>query len=71
MIYSVSVDSFEFKTEFIFARSLKNKLGFESYFGIDSLENGKHVLIVSRSKFTQKDTTKWKVASIPFWYYKD
>jgi hypothetical protein len=70
-LYSVSVDSIAYKTEFIFARSLKNKLGFETYIGTDSLNNGKHLLKVSRLVITEKDTTKLSFANIPFWYYKD
>lgn len=70
-IYNVYVDSTAYTTEFIIGRSLKNKLGFEAYIGIDSLENGKHLLKVNRTKFTKKDTTKFAVAKIPFWYFRD
>jgi len=70
-IYSVSVDSTVYNTEFIFARSLKNKLGFETYIGTDSLENGKHLLSVKRLVINEKDTTKLVFARIPFWFYKD
>jgi hypothetical protein len=70
-IYSVIIDSTEQKTKFIIARSLKNKLGFETYIGIDRLENGKHQLKVSRSNTSKNDTTKWNVANIPFWYFID
>jgi hypothetical protein len=70
-LYSVSVDSIEYNPEFIFARSLKNKLGFETYIGTDSLENGKHLLNVYRLVVKEKDTTKFVFAKIPFWYFKD
>ena len=70
-IYTVLVDSTEYKSDFIFSKSLKNKLGFETYIDIDSLKKGKHLLKVQRYKFTEKDTSKWVVANIPFWYYKE
>ena len=70
-IYTVLVDSTEYKSDFIFSKSLKNKLGFETYIDIDSLKKGKHLLKVQRYKFTDKDTSKWVVANIPFWYYKE
>ena len=69
-IYSVSVDSTEFDTEFIIAKSLKNKLGFETYIGTDSLTKGKHLLKVNRMHIRQDDTTSRVVARIPFWYFK-
>ena len=70
-IYTVLVDSTEYKSDFIFSKSLKNKLGFETYIDINSLKKGKHLLKVQRYKFTEKDTSKWVVANIPFWYYKE
>jgi hypothetical protein len=70
-IYTVFVDSTEYKSDFIFSKSLKNKLGFETYIDIDSLKKGKHLLKVQRYIFTEKDTSKWVVANIPFWYFKE
>ena len=70
-IYFVTIDSIEYNPEFIFARSLKDKLGFEAYIGIDSLTNGKHLLNVNRLDITAKDKTKLVFAKIPFWYFKE
>lgn len=71
VIYSVSIDSTKCDTEFIIGKSLRNKLGFETYIGIDSLERGKHLLKIERKLLRNKDTLRRRVARIPFWYFKD
>lgn len=70
-IYYLKIDSVVYDTEFIIAKSLKEKLGFETYIGTKSLEEGKHLLKVKRKKIVDNDTTYWRVADIPFWYYKN
>ena len=70
-IYYFKIDSVVYDTEFIIAKSLKEKLGFETYIGTKHLTEGKHLLNVKRRKIVDKDTTYLHVARIPFWYYKD
>ena len=70
-IYYVKIDSTVMETEFILSKSLKEKLGFETYLGTKTLNEGKHLLQVKRRRIKDNDTTYWNVARIPFWYYKD
>ncbi len=70
-IYRIKIDSITYNNKFIFGQNLKNELGFETYIGTKKLEEGKHLLKVSRRRIVDKDTTYWKVAYIPFWYYPD
>jgi len=46
-------------------------MGFESYLSTKNLSDGKHLLKVNRMSIKEKDTSHWKVATIPFWYFKD
>ena len=70
-IYSAFIDSTKYDTEFILGKSLRNKMGFETYIGIDSLNKGKHLLKINRKLLRDKDTLNRREARIPFWYFKD
>ena len=70
-IYSVKIDSLNYKTDFILAYSKKDELGFETYVSAKTLEEGKHVLEVNRLRMRNDDTTQRLVSRIPFWYFKD
>ena len=70
-IYVTKIDSISYESDFIFGKSLNNKMGFESYLSIKSLEEGKHVLKVNRMVIEKQDTIYRNVATIPFWYFKD
>lgn len=68
---STEIDSFDYQTEFILARSYKDELGFETYISTKSIEEGKHLLKVNRLRIRKDDTTQWPVSRIPFWYYRN
>ena len=70
-IYYVLIDSMAYESEFIIGKSLKDKLGFETYLSLDSLEKGKHLLKINRKSLRDNDTIRRSVARIPFWYYRD
>lgn len=70
-IYFTKIDSMSYESDFIFGKSLNNKMGFESYLSIKNLEEGKHVLKVNRMVIDKQDTIYRNVATIPFWYFKD
>jgi len=70
-IYSIQVDSTTFESDFILGKSLRNKLGFETYIRIDNLEKGKHLLKISRKFLREQDTLQSSGTKIPFWYFKD
>lgn len=69
-VYVVTIDSTEYDKDFIFSQSMKSELGFETYVKIDSLQEGKHLLRVTRKRIRKQDTTLSNVSKIPFWYYK-
>jgi len=69
-VYVVTIDSTDYQSDFIFSQSMKSELGFETYVKIDSLQEGRHLLRVSRKRIKEKDTTLRSVSKIPFWYYK-
>jgi hypothetical protein len=68
-IYTIKIDSTTYNNELIFGQNLKKELGFETYIGTKKLKEGKHLLKVTRRSIVDNDTTYWKVADIPFWYY--
>ncbi|MFK7832393.1 MAG: hypothetical protein AB8B52_03875 [Winogradskyella sp.] len=68
-IYIIKVDSTTYNNEFIFGQNIKKELGFETYVGTKDLTEGKHLLNVNRRSIVEDDTTYWRVARIPFWYY--
>ena len=70
-IYSITIDSTNLKSEFILAKGNKDELGFETYVGINQLQEGKHLLKVNRLRTIKGDTTIASVSKIPFWYFKD
>ncbi len=70
-IYFVVIDSLKYDTDFIVAKTKKGTLGFETYVGISSLNEGKHLLDLRRYRVEKKDTTILRIARIPFWYYKN
>jgi hypothetical protein len=70
-IYSVKIDTIEYKSDFVISRWKKKDFGFETYLGIKNLTEGKHVVIVKRSHKKKDKTMSFNVAKIPFWYYKD
>jgi len=69
-IYSIKIDSTNYKSEFIIDKIDREKFGFETYIGINHLTEGKHLITISR--FIKKDSVGKKVVSrIPFWYFKN
>ncbi|WP_299224707.1 hypothetical protein [uncultured Psychroserpens sp.] len=70
-IYSVRIDSINYDSEFILTENKHQDLGFETFIKIKNLDEGKHYLKVIRKRIRKEDTTYWRVAKIPFWYYKD
>ena len=71
-IYILEIDSLDFDTDFIIGQSIKERIGFETFVDIRSLDDGKHLLKVNRKRIEKEgDTTIRIVARIPFWYFKD
>jgi len=74
-MYQVYIDSISVPKDFIYTTNANERLQFETFLDISSIEKGKHVLRIlgprgSNSPFSQKievDT----LAVIPFWYFED
>ena len=70
-IFTIRIDSTDYKSEFIVGESLTKQRGFETYVGIKNIPEGKHLLKVLRNRIRKKDTSQIYYARIPFWYYPD
>jgi len=75
-IYSLEIDSKNFKSDFVISSNTKERLGFETYLNIKKLEEGKHILtITGPAKENQIDpeskTIEKVLVTIPFWYYPE
>ncbi|WP_400077747.1 hypothetical protein [Winogradskyella sp. R77965] len=69
-VFTIRIDSIDYKSEFIFGESLKGKKGFETYISLKDLSEGKHLLKVLRKRINRdKDTINNYHDRIPFWYY--
>ena len=68
-IFSVRIDSVDYKSEFIVGRNIKDQKGFETYVSLKNLAEGKHTLKVMRKRIREKDTQNLRYETIPFWYY--
>ncbi len=65
------VDSTKLDSDFIISTNAKNRLGFETFLGLDSISDGKHQLRVMRKKREKDSVIEVIQVSIPFWYYKE
>ena len=68
-IFTIKIDSTDYKSEFIIGESSNGQNGFETYIGIKNLSEGKHLLKVLRQRIRKKDTQQVFFSRIPFWYY--
>jgi len=73
-IYSIKIDSIYYPDHnFIFTTNKLNQLGFETILNIKNLQEGKHYLNIERTQKYRKTDSCYqkKIATIPFWYYKE
>lgn len=71
-IYSIRIDSTNYKTEFVFIKSDNDeRYGFETFISTNKLNDGKHLLKLNRLRIRKGDTSNLKISTIPFWYFKD
>ncbi|WP_299115887.1 hypothetical protein [uncultured Winogradskyella sp.] len=68
-VFTIKIDSTNYKSEFIIGESTNGQKGFETYVGIKNLPEGKHLLKVLRKRIRKKDTQQFYHSRIPFWYY--
>ncbi|NER14201.1 hypothetical protein GWK08_12170 [Leptobacterium flavescens] len=70
-MYSLKIDTTDYKKEFVITTNQKDQKGFETYLDLKDLDRGKHLLVINR-KSRWRDTIRYeRVARIPFWYYPD
>jgi hypothetical protein len=67
--YTFKIDTTSYNTNFIIT-NVSNKLGFESYIGIQDLSEGKHIIELLTPKHNATDSLV-SIRKIPFWYYKN
>lgn len=71
-IFTIQIDSTDYKSDFIYGENLKGQKGFETYISLKNLPEGKHLLNVLRKRINRnKDTVNNYHERIPFWYYPD
>jgi hypothetical protein len=70
-MYTLSVDSLDFKPDFVLAQNRRKQIGFETFLPLDSVSPGKHVLAVRRNDHEQDSVYTRTVIRIPFWYYPE
>lgn len=70
-MYTLSVDSLDFKPVFVLAQNRRKQIGFETFLPLDSVSPGKHVLAVRRNDHEQDSVYTRTVIRIPFWYYPE
>lgn len=68
-VFTLRIDSTDYKSDFIFGESMKGQKGFETYLSLKDLPEGKHLLKVLRKRIYEGDTTTVYHDRIPFWYY--
>lgn len=68
-IFTVRIDTIDFKSEFIVSKTTKKQKGFETYINLKKLAEGKHLLHVMRKRIREKDTQNLYYENIPFWYF--
>ncbi len=77
-MYTLSVDSTEFKPEFVFTENSGKQMGFETFLDLQGVFRGKHTLKVARKDHRkaksdpEKDSVYVRtIINIPFWYYPE
>lgn len=70
-IYTLKIDSLEFKPQFLLTENITDQFGFETYLDLKDLSNGKHQLKVNLIHLRGKDTIESTRATIPFWFFRD
>ena len=68
-MYTLSVDSLNFKPEFVFAVNVRKQLGYQTYLDLEGLSRGKHILDVKRKDHNLDSVYTRTIIRIPFWYY--
>ena len=64
------IDTLKLDADFIISNNNKDHIYFETYLGIDTLDDGKHILRIKRKRKRNGKMEEVTDALIPFWYFK-
>lgn len=70
-VHKVFIDNKQYASDFIAGTNKKDELGFETFLNINDLEEGKHLLKISRLGIRKKDTIDITLVTIPFWKFNN
>ncbi len=70
-MYTLSIDSVDFKPKFVFSTNNRKQLGYETFLDLSEIPKGKHYLDVKRKDMRSDTTYTRRIIRIPFWYYPE
>ena len=69
-MYTISIDSVDFKPAFVISQNARKQIGYETYLDMREISNGKHSLKVNRKDHQQDSIYQRTIIEIPFWYFR-
>ena len=69
-MYTISIDSIDFKPEFVISQNVRRQIGFETFLDLKEISNGKHSVKVKRQDHQLDSVYQRTIIEIPFWYYR-
>jgi hypothetical protein len=69
-MYTISIDSIDFKPEFVISQNVRRQIGFETFLDLKEISNGKHSVKVKRQDHQRDSVYQRTIIEIPFWYYR-
>ncbi|MGB5377936.1 hypothetical protein [Muriicola sp.] len=70
-MYTLSIDSVDFKPAFVISQNARKQIGYETYLDMREISNGKHSLKVNRKDHQQDSIYQRTIIEIPFWYFRE
>jgi hypothetical protein len=68
-MYTLSVDSLDFKPQFVLTVNGQKQIGYQTYLDLEEVSRGKHILRVKRKDHNLDSIYTRTIIRIPFWYY--
>ncbi|MEN8788429.1 MAG: hypothetical protein ABF293_04150 [Flavobacteriaceae bacterium] len=68
-MYTISVDSADFKPKFVIAQNQQEQLGLQTILDLKTIPTGKHVLRIARKDHRDEEIYTRTIIEIPFWYH--
>ncbi|MDM9631983.1 hypothetical protein [Robiginitalea aurantiaca] len=70
-MYTLTIDSLDFKPEFVYTQNTQKQLGYETFLDLGNVPRGKHVLRVRRKDHDMDSVYLRTIINIPFWYFPE